>query len=138
MAGMRSLLLYLVMPALVLVGTGCSGESDRDGVPRLDLEGTQEDFDQSQEAVRESLTDERREIFDEAMRTLYFRASALRDAGTLSESDVEAFVKQQMHDHTAEQIVEEALRTFREFCTDNQISDEDCRTSIEAAGFDAW
>lgn len=138
MSSMRSFLLYMAIPALLLAGAGCTGESGTDGEPRLDLEGTQEDFDRSQEVVRESLTVEQREIFDEAMRILYFRASELRDSGTLPDSEVEAFVKQQMHDHTAEQIVEEALRTFREFCTDNQLSDEDCRTSMETAGLDAW
>lgn len=138
MAGMKSLLLYLLMSAGVLTLAGCSGESGTDGEPRLDLEGTQGAFDRSQEAVRDSLTDERREIFDEAMRTLYFNASALRDSGTLPESEIEAYVMQQMHDRTAEQIVDEALRTFRDFCTDNELSDQECNSSIEAAGLDAW
>ena len=136
---MRSFLLHVVLSAgVLLAGPRCSGEPETEGEPRLDLEGTQEDFDRSQELVRESLTEERREIFDEAKRTLYVNASALRDSGTLPDSEIEAYVMQQIHDRTAGQIVDEALRTFRDFCTDNQLSDQQCNNSIEAAGLNDW
>lgn len=139
MAIMKSFILHVVLSAgVLLAGAGCSGEPETDEEPRLDLEGTQGDFDRSQELVRDSLTEQRREIFDAAMRTLYARASTLRDEGTLSSSETQDYVMQQMHERTAEQIVDEALRTYREFCTDNQLSDQQCSDSIEAAGLNDW
>ncbi|MEX1196270.1 MAG: hypothetical protein WEB57_00205 [Pseudohongiellaceae bacterium] len=92
---MKRFRVITVLIAVALLGA-CSGDSTTEGEPQLDLAGTQGDFDRSQERVRDALTDQQRETFDEAM------------------------------------------RTFRDYCTDNELSDEECNSSIEAAGFDAW
>lgn len=125
---------------LGLVGillVGCSDPAE-DGEPRIDLRGTQRAFDQSQERLRDALSDDRREIYDEAMRILYYRAADLRDSSVLAAEEVEALLREQIHDNTAGQIVEEALRTFREFCTDNELPESECTASIQSAGLDSW
>jgi len=139
MAGMKSVLLHLVVSVgLASLLAGCSGDGSTDREPRIDLAGTQRDFDRSQEILRDGLTDERRAVYDEAMRILYYRAADLRDSGVLPAEEVAALLQEQIHDRTAGEIVEEALHTFRDFCADTGISESECNRSIESAGLDGW